>query len=124
MPFDAAVASQFVSYWNDTLQFQSNLAYLKNPPEGYQQPPTDLLAGLQQIQNDIDAGAFHNQYAFEAALQLLLLSANDAHLHLTGGILAAFSFGVTDGVVSVSSDGVELPKVYLEGVLLSNSTTL
>ena len=120
VPFDAAVGSDFISYWNDTLQYQSTLAFLRNPPEGYQQPPADLLAGIQQIQNDIDAGAFKNQYAFEAALQKLLLSANDMHLHLTGGILAAFAFGVTGGVVSVSSDGVELPKVYLEDDLLAS----
>ena len=103
---------------NDTLQFQSTLAYLKNPPETYQQPSSDLLAGIEKIQQNIDSGAYKNQYAFETALQVLLMSAHDAHLYLTGGIASVFNWAVLDGVVSVSTDGKELPKLYLEDDLL------
>ena len=69
VPFNPGVATQFLTYYTDTLQFQSTSAYLKNPPASYQQPAVDLLHGLSQIQLDINNGVFENQYAFEATLQ-------------------------------------------------------
>jgi hypothetical protein len=90
--FNSAVASQFLDYYNDTLQFQSTLTYLKNPPRSYQQPGVDLLGGLAALQQGIEDGIFLNQYEFEAALQTLLYAAHDVHVTLNAGILAAFSF--------------------------------
>ena len=85
VPFDPAVATDLIRYYNDTIQFQSTLAFLKNPPSSYQQPAIDIEAGLQRIQNDINNGAFSNQYAFEATLQNLVYSAHDAHFQLQSG---------------------------------------
>lgn len=118
VPFNAAVATRFIAYWNDTLRFQSTLAYLKNPPAGYQQPAVDLLAGLSDLQQAVNTGTFVNQYEFEVALQLLLVSAHDGHLYLNAGILAAFTFASPYDIVSLSIDGVELPKVYLASASL------
>lgn len=115
VPFNPAVATRFISYYNETLQFQSTLAYLKNPPSSYQQPAIDLLGGLERIQRDIDNGAFPNQYAFEATLQNLIYSAHDAHLFLNAGVLAAFTFGNPYAISSVSLDGIQLPKIYITG---------
>lgn len=89
------------------------MAYLKNPPASYQQPSIDLLAGLEHIQKDIVNGAFPNQYAFEATLQNLIYSAHDAHFQLDSGILAAFTFLSPYSIVSLSKDGVQIPKVYV-----------
>lgn len=122
MPFNPAVASRFVTYWNDTLQFQGTLEYLKDPPTGYQQPAVDLLAGLNEIQHAIDTGNFHNQYQFEAALQSLLYSAHDTHVSLNAGLLSSFYFGSSYGLTCVSLDGVQLPKVYLTADLVYNQT--
>lgn len=113
VPFNPAVATRFLQYYNETLQFQSTLAYLKTPPPSYQQPAVDLLKGLEQIQQDIDKGTFPNQYAFEATLQNLLYSAHDAHLILNAGVLAVFTFGSPYAISSVSIDGLQLPKVYV-----------
>lgn len=119
MPFNPAVATRFLQYYNETLQFQSTLAYLKNPPPSYQQPAVDLLKGLDRIQQDIDKGVFRNQYAFEATLQNLLYSAHDAHLTLNAGILAVFTFGSPYAISSVSIDGIQLPKIYLRGNIIT-----
>ena len=112
VPFNPAIATRFINYYNDTVQFQTTLAYLKDPPASYQQPAVDLLAGLEQIQKDIDNGAFPNQYAFEATLQNLVYSAHDAHFQLETGILAAFTFLSPYPLVALSEDGVQIPKVY------------
>jgi hypothetical protein len=98
------------------LQFQSTLVYLKDPPTSYQQPGVDLLLGLQNLQEGIDNGAFPNQYEFEAALQTLLYATHDAHLTLDAGILAAFTFASPYDIVSLSIDGIQLPKVYFAGM--------
>ena len=112
VPFNPAVATRFIKYYNDTIQFQSTLAYLKEPPSSYQQPAIDILAGLEQIQKDVAQGLFSNQYAFEATLQNLVYSAHDAHFQLEAGILAAFTFLSPYPIVALSEDGVQIPKVY------------
>lgn len=115
VPFNPAVATSFIRYYNDTLQFQSTLAYLKDPPASYQQPAIDLIGGLRQIQRDVDNGVFQNQYAFEATLQKLIYAAHDAHLQLVSGVLAAFTFASPYGLISLSTNGTQIPKIYIMG---------
>ncbi|QSZ33423.1 hypothetical protein DSL72_004991 [Monilinia vaccinii-corymbosi] len=121
VPFNPAVASRFISYYNDTLQFQSTLSYLKNPPTSYQQPAVDLLAGLSRIQTAIDEGAFSNQYEFEATLQTLIYAAHDGHMDMIAGALSAFSFASPRDIVSLSLDGQQAPKVYLADDLFDSA---
>lgn len=87
--------------------------YLKNPRQGYQQPATDILKGLEDIQNTIEQGTFPNQYASEATLLGLTYSAHDTHFQLDIGILAAFDFESPYSIISLSKDGIQDPKVYL-----------
>ncbi|GME24189.1 putative peptidase s41 family protein [Neofusicoccum parvum] len=100
------------------MQFHSTLAYLKDPPTGYQQPPVDFLDGLAVIKQNITAGYYKNQYAFEAEVQKLVYSVHDMHVDLWAGVLAAFSFGSEYEIVSVSKDGKEAPQIYLTGDIL------
>lgn len=113
VPFNSAVASRFIAYWNETIQFQSTLAYLKDPPEGYQQPAFDVVAELARIQQRVDADAYKNQYDFEADFQLLTYAFKDGHVTLTAGVLSAFSFGSPYEIASVSVDGKQAPRIYL-----------
>ncbi|KAL2061185.1 hypothetical protein VTL71DRAFT_7458 [Oculimacula yallundae] len=113
VPFNPAVASRFIKYYKDSVQFQSTLAYLKAPPASYLQPAVDVLAGLDLIQTKIDTGVFKNQYEFEATLQRLIYSAHDDHLDIAWGILGVFAFGTSYRIVTVSADGIELPQVYV-----------
>ena len=121
VPFNPAVGSRFIKYCNDTLQFQSTLAYLKNPPASYQQAPVDLIGGLNEIQGDIDAGVFKNQYSFEATLLSLLYQSHDAHIQLYAGLFATFTFGTPFELASVSSDGIQVPKVYIASTDVLNA---
>jgi hypothetical protein len=75
VPFNAAVATRFLQYYNDTIQFQSTLAYLKNPPASYQQPAVDFVGGLNQLQQQINSGSFANQYV-SPHLEICLGSSN------------------------------------------------
>lgn len=117
VPFNDAVATRFLNYYNETMQFQSTLAYLKNPPASYQQPSVDFIFELGRIQTAINTGVFKNQYEFEATLMQLVYSAHDTHVDLVSGIMGVFSFGTEYSIVSLSLDGVALPKIYLSGML-------
>lgn len=114
-PFNATVALAFLQYYNDTIQFQSTLAYLKDPPASYQQPAIDVQASLNDIRQRVQAGDFENEYTFEIAVQEVIYATHDAHMTLSAGILSAFTFGSPYSIVSASTDGIELPKVYIEG---------
>lgn len=96
------------------MQFQSTLAYVKSPPEGYQQPAFDFMKGLENLKQNVTAGIYKNQYDFEADLQFLVYSVHDAHVDLSAGILSAFSFSSPYSLVTASVDGKETPKVYFE----------
>jgi hypothetical protein len=114
VPFIDAVATRFLNYYNQTLQFQSTLAFLKDPPADYQQAPVDVLQELQRLKDNVAAGASTSQYMFEVELQLLINRIHDAHVYLSAGVLSAFSFLSPLGLVSASTDGTAAPLVYLQ----------
>lgn len=114
-PFNSSIALDFLHYYNDTLQFQSTLEYLKNPPRSYQQPAVDVIGSFNNIAQRIQAGEFKNEYTFEVAVQEVIHAAHDDHLILDVGILSAFTFGSPLRIVSASTDGIELPKIYILG---------
>ena len=121
VPFNQTVATQFLKYYKDTLEFQSTLTYLKNPPSSYQQPGVDLLGGLDRIQRDVDTGVFDNQYDFELEVQNLVVSAHDSHLYLIAGATSVFSFGSPFYISSVSVDGHAPPQIYITGEYFARS---
>jgi hypothetical protein len=65
VPLDGARSSAFIDYLNSFLQFQSTLAYLKNPPTGYTLPIVDIIGGLDEIKKNIQRGSYTSQWAFE-----------------------------------------------------------
>ena len=89
------------------------MAFLREPPASYQPPAVDLLGGLQLLENDVDLDVFENEYAFEAALQNLIYAAHDLHLLFFGGVLSVFQFASPLSIVSLSTDGTALPKLYI-----------
>lgn len=120
MPFNAAVASRFIDYYSETMQFQSTLKLLENPPQGYQQQAVNVQQELESIRARIVSGAYKTQYEFEAQVQVLISRIHDKHVALDAGILAAFRFASPFTLVSISEDGLKDPQIYLyEDVLLS-----
>ena len=92
VPFNAAVANRFLTYYNQTLQFQSITAFLRQPPPGYQQPALDVFGALDDIQDKVNTGYYRNQYAFEADLQSLSQQTHDTHTTLYAGVTNEFTF--------------------------------
>lgn len=53
-------------------QWQSDLSYLADPPDGYLLDGVGILAGLKMLRTDVQAGEFPNEIYFEEALSSLL----------------------------------------------------
>ncbi|MCJ1385896.1 hypothetical protein MMC17_009020 [Xylographa soralifera] len=96
------------------LQFQSTLAFLKNPPQGYLLPGIDIIGGVQAIRSNVTNKVYPGEYAFQLDLWNLINSAHDGHLVWVGDVLQsalAFQFGWN--LVSVSSDGTSKPSIFM-----------
>ncbi|KAH8204368.1 hypothetical protein TruAng_001419 [Truncatella angustata] len=118
VPFSIAPALRYLDYLNTTMQFQSTLAFLKTPPQGYQQPAVDVEVVMERIANNVKAAFYLNQYDFEADVQGLIFAMHDAHVDLRSGIMSQFSFGSQWPIASVSIDGITEPKIYLTDHIL------
>ena len=81
----------------------------------------DVIGSLNNISRRINAGEFQTEYEFEVAVQEVVYAAHDDHLALDFGILGAFQFGSPLRIVSASTDGIQLPKIYIVGRLLHPS---
>ncbi|KZF23881.1 hypothetical protein L228DRAFT_246725 [Xylona heveae TC161] len=114
VPIDKDSALAVVSGLWPYFQWQSTLAYLKNPPKGYQEPPVDILGGLNDIASNVTKGVYSGEYDFQMDILRLTLSAHDGHFIWIGDAVGnAISFGRQRALVSVSVDGQALPKIYI-----------
>lgn len=97
------------------IEWQSDLSYLKNPPPGYLMPAVDVKAELKRILKNIDQGKYANEHAFQMDLFQIFQSVHDGHFRFTPDLLGkTIQFRRPIGIVSVSRDGVEVPKIYIE----------
>ena len=100
------------------VQFQSTLAYLKNPPEGYPFPAINVLENLQNIKHNVTSRVYSGEYAFQLDLWRTINNAHDSHLSWVGDVLvSALRFALPYQFASVSADGKTPPSVYLLGTL-------
>lgn len=114
VPISRAAAAAQIEWIQNFTQFQSTLAYLKDPTPEYQLAPIDIMGGLSKIGQDAEAGIYSNEFDFEWDIFNLILHADDGHFSLAPFLVQGFVINRTVGLVSVSVDGVEEPKVYLQ----------
>jgi hypothetical protein len=102
------------------VQWQSTLAWLKDPPASYMLPPTDIEGSLDTFAAMAGAGQFQSEYDFQLAVFQLFTSAHDGHFAYRPDVFKAFGFRNTlaSDIVSVSRDGKEVPKLYNLGIYL------
>jgi hypothetical protein len=55
------------------------------------------------------------EYDFQLDIQALLVSARDGHLSYNGDVVRIFVFTRTLPLVSVSTDGFQIPQIYAQG---------
>jgi len=115
--FNATSAKGLIKSLRPYIEWQSTLEVLANPPADYVekvQPAVDIIGGLDQIDSDIDAGNFKNEYAFGWALYTLIQSAHDGHFtYIPDSVGEIFTWSRSTPLVSVSADGKQLPAVFV-----------
>lgn len=96
------------------MQWQSTLAWLKNPPPSYKLPPVDIEASLNKISATTAAGGYASEYDFQLAILEMTAAAHDGHFSYVGDVFKVFNFEnkLAADIVSVSVDGVTAPKLY------------
>ncbi|EGO55876.1 hypothetical protein NEUTE1DRAFT_67901 [Neurospora tetrasperma FGSC 2508] len=112
MPFDSERAVKFLDEYLKYLQFQSTLDSLKHPPSGYKTPSIDLLKGFDKIRQKAEKSIYKSQYEFDNDIKSLIHRANEGHLEINLCSQQIFHFQRSPPLVSISSDGLELPKIY------------
>jgi hypothetical protein len=112
-PFNQELSVALIDYIVPYIKFQSSLAYLKNPPSTYKMPAVDILGGLEEIRQNASSGVYTSQYSFDAAVTNLVLEAHDAHFVYVPALLSTFRYYNNLPLISISVDGLSLPKVYI-----------
>lgn len=116
MPLNVQLSLRFIDYVSPFIEFQSTLAYLKDPPVGYPLPGVDVMLGLSQIRLKVSRLEYKNQYEFERELHLLINTRpRDFHFNLPMPLVSLFEFAASSDfeLVSISKDGTSLPEIYV-----------
>ncbi|KAH7391549.1 peptidase S41 family protein [Cadophora sp. MPI-SDFR-AT-0126] len=108
------------------VQWQSTLAFLKDPPSSYMLPATDIEGGLSNISSTAAAGGFKSEYDFQLSVVKLIISAHDGHFAYRPDVFKAFGFrnNLASDIVSVSKDGKAVPKLYHLGAVNGTNGTV
>src|SRR5436305_9533946 len=76
-------------------------------------PAVDILGGLDNISQTISSGGYQSQYDVDGDIQALYSAAHDGHFAASLCTHTDFSFTRPFSLISLSDDGLALPKVYL-----------
>ena len=77
-------------------------------------PAVDIMAGLDNISATAGSGGFASEYDFQMAIVDLFSAAHDGHFAYRPDVFKAFVFRnpVVEDLVSLSVDGMQMPKLY------------
>lgn len=107
------------------LDWQTTIQYIEEPPQEYAekvQPPYDFYADYERIYSSAQSGSYASEYDFGFDLYRSFQMTHDGHfVFIPDSVGLIFTFGRTEPLVSVSTDGVSVPEVYVYGDVLAAS---
>lgn len=115
MPIDNDAATVTLKNLKNMIEWQSTLAYLKDPPKGYGDEAVDLQKGLDDIATKVSNKGYDNEYDFENDIATLLVKAHDGHLTFAGMAYSGVFTWRRDreiALISGSEDGKADPKIW------------
>ncbi|KAK4177825.1 hypothetical protein QBC36DRAFT_326230 [Triangularia setosa] len=116
MPLYADVAKRQVDYLAPLIEWQSTVAYLRDPPKGYLSEGVDLTQGFKDIAANLQERKpkYSNTFDFLADLHTLLSTrVRDGHFSARSLLLELFTFERGTQFVPISEDGLKTPRLYL-----------
>ncbi|KAE8441746.1 hypothetical protein EG329_004490 [Mollisiaceae sp. DMI_Dod_QoI] len=112
-PLNAEAGIALVNSILPYVEWQSDISYLKAPPSGYLMPAVDIRGALNKIITNLQAAYYATEHAFQTDLLKTFQSVHDGHFRFAPDLVSkAVQFRRPLQIVSVSRDGVEVPKVY------------
>ncbi|KAK1985706.1 peptidase S41 family protein [Colletotrichum cereale] len=111
---------ELLNYLEPFIAFQSTLETLIDPPEGYLLPGVDVIGGFGQIRANLLKDVYKSQVEFALDLSRIFAQAADGHFAYKPAILGLFTFTSRNSLVSVSDDGLSVPRVYLHDDFLTS----
>jgi hypothetical protein len=71
---------------------------------------------LNSIKANLEDGVYPNEYLFQVDLYQVFALGHDGHfIFYPDAISKAIEFGMGPSLVSISSDGSEIPRIYFKG---------
>jgi hypothetical protein len=83
-----------------------------DPPSEYAMPSTDLLGGIDSILEKVNKNGYSSQFEMDLEVSDLIRSAYDGHLAFQLCSQSIFNYEIDMPLVSISTDGLQLPEVY------------
>ncbi|EAT87568.1 hypothetical protein SNOG_05177 [Parastagonospora nodorum SN15] len=111
VPVDTSGNEKLIEELKTVWQFQSELVWFKNPGDGWEYGPLDIIQELDNVKNSLSS--FKSEYAVQLAIQNITVRTGNFHFNYDPDILQVFRFSRPLNVASISSDGKALPKLYV-----------
>lgn len=84
-------------------------------------PPVDIVAGLNDIENKLQNGYYKNEYDFQYDIWSVVASSHDFHEVYAIDIITVFNWQREHQLVSLSTDGIELPSIYVYSDIVASN---
>ncbi|KAF4125503.1 peptidase S41 family protein, partial [Geosmithia morbida] len=125
VPLGKQAALDLVDAIEPYLEWQSDAAYLKNPPQDYFYPGFDLFENLSKVRANLEADKYDGEYDFMTDLyETVFLPGHDGHYLFYPDILSrAFKWSRQRSLVSISEDGTSLPVIKLYEDIITDPAT-
>ncbi|SZF05319.1 unnamed protein product [Blumeria hordei] len=124
IPLNKTAAVDLVDAIGPYLEWQSDLAWKKDPPADYDCPAHDVIAALDKVRRNLIANKYANEYVFQVDLFEVFMKGCDGHLIMfPDAVSKAFVFLRQRSLVSVSEDGRSLPVIKLYEDVYNSSGT-
>ncbi|KAF4963704.1 hypothetical protein FSARC_8301 [Fusarium sarcochroum] len=116
VPLNKPAALRFMAELEPYVEWQSTLAFLKEPPTDYFFPPHDVSAALNSLRTRLEADKYLNEYEWQEDLYVNVFGpAHDGHFYVFPDVLTnAVEWERPLALVSISNNGSSPPvvKVY------------
>ncbi|KAI1824982.1 hypothetical protein F4861DRAFT_217988 [Xylaria intraflava] len=126
VPIDKEGALRYIESMEPYIEWQSDVAFLKNPPKDYFYPPHDVWAVIKDLKADIAADKYQSEYAWQQDLYVKLFGpAHDGHFVSYPDVLAnAIQWVRPYALVSISDkpDG-SVPEIKVYTDVISSPDT-
>ncbi|KAM0738259.1 hypothetical protein ACQRIT_007451 [Beauveria bassiana] len=125
VPLGKQEAIQLIDAIEPYLEWQSDAAYKKDPPESYFYPGFDIFGNLAKVRSNVQADKYAGEFDFQTDLyKQVWAPGHDSHYSFQPDLLfKAFFWGRNTPIVSISEDGEALPVIKLQADVLANPET-